>query len=183
MGLVWFECLEVVISGHTEPYTGNSMSSWVQWLLRHIQSEKLTEPIVLPLEFGKWGGQSDIPFTHTTQVLKSMWVLPLLKLRSRYETDWMMVISCEGDFSLVLLEMFNHPYPTLVVTLNPTVTRSSREWLSYPFPCTNPEVIWKPISLRLSRTISIDLSKSFGVSVLFRHLHPLKVPNMRKKWK
>ena len=85
--------------------------------------------------------------------------------------------------SLVLLEMFNHPYPTLVVALNPTVTRSSREWLSYPFPCTNPEVIWKPISLRLSRTISIDLSKSFGVSVLFRQPHPLKVPRIWKKWK
>ena len=84
--------------------------------------------------------------------------------------------------SLVLLEIFNHPCPTLVVTLNPTVTRSFREWLSYPFPCTNPEVIWKPISLRLSRTISIDLSKSFGVAVLFRQPHPLKVPNMRKKW-
>ena len=114
---------------------------------------------------------------------KSKWVLPLLKLRSRYETDCMIDISCEGYFSLVLLVMFNHPYPTLVVTLNPTVTRSFREWLSYPFPCTNPEVIWKPISLRLSRTISIDLSKSFGVSVLFRRPHPLKVPNMRKKWK
>ena len=77
-------------------YSRNSMTSWVQWLQRHIQSEKLTEPIVSPLKLGKWGGQSDIPFTHTTGVSKSMWVLPLLKLRSRYETDWMMVISCEG---------------------------------------------------------------------------------------
>ena len=58
-----------------------------------------------------------IPFTHFTGFLsKSKWVLPLLKLRSRYETDCMMIISCEGYFSLVLLGMFRHPYPTLVVT-------------------------------------------------------------------
>ena len=51
-------------------YSRNSMTSWVQWLQRHIQSEKLTEPIVSPLKLGKWGGQSDIPFTHTIGVFQ-----------------------------------------------------------------------------------------------------------------
>jgi len=77
-------------------YSRNSMTSWVQWLQRHIQSEKLFRPSAITPTVIKWGGQSDIPFTHTTGVSKSMWVLPLLKLRSRYETDWIIDISCEG---------------------------------------------------------------------------------------
>ena len=77
-------------------YSGTAYLLESSDLIRHIQPEKLTEPIVSPLKLGKWGGQSDIPFTHIIRVTKSIWVLPLLKLRSRYETDWMMVISCEG---------------------------------------------------------------------------------------
>ena len=178
LNLICGGVLKTHLTHHREKHVFRDLRLASLW---HFQSEKHFWVWTSLQLSGCWVGN---PISHSLTPLgssKSMWVLPLLKLRSRYETDWMMVISCEGDFSLVLLEMFNHPYPTLVVTLNPTVTRSFREWLSYPFPCTNPEVIWKPISLRLSRTISIDLSKSFGVSVLFRQPHPLKVPNMRIK--
>ena len=77
---------------------------------------------------------------------KSRCALSLLKLRSRYETDCIIFIPCEGNFSLVLLVMFSHPYPTLVP--------------SYPHPYSHLE---KPIVL---------VWETWDV-VLFRHLHPL----------
>ena len=90
------------------------MTSWVQWLQRHIQSEKLAEPIVSPLKLGKWGGQSDIPFTHTIGCLPN-------------PCEFFLYLNCGHDMkpigwwsyrvrvkcSLVLLEIFSHPCPTL----------------------------------------------------------------------
>ena len=150
--------LEGVISGHTEPCEGNSISfPWVQWLQRHMQSEKPSEPIPSRLKFRRWGGVIRSPLHSHHSGKKSMWVLSPPKLRSRYETDCMIFIPCEGDFSLVLLVMFSHPYPTLVK--------------SFPHPYSHLE---KPIVL---------VWETWVVS-LFRRPHPLKIPvlkiNLRK---
>ena len=133
--------LEVVISGHTEPYKGNSMSRHLSPVnSEHMQSEKhfwiwtslqhsecrVGNPISLSLtSLGSYPNPSEfflyLNYGHDMKPIG--WWSYRVRVKS----------------SLVLLEMFNHPYPTLVVTLNPTVTRSSREWLSYPYLCTNPE--------------------------------------------
>ena len=86
---------------------------------------------------------------------KSRCALSLLKLRSRYETDCMIFIPCEGDFSLVLLGMFSHPYPTLVP--------------SYPHPYSHLE---KPIVL---------VWETWDV-LLFRQRGCLKMTKSKKIW-
>ena len=99
-----------MISGHTEPVSGNSMPSLSPvtpetYAIRetiltkyyHVYGQRVGWVIRYPIHSAPLGSS------------KSMRVTSLLKLRSRYETDCIMVISCEGDFSLVLLAMFIHP--------------------------------------------------------------------------
>ena len=63
-------------------------------------------------------------------------------------------------------------------SLNPTVTQSFLEWLSYPSLCTNPEVFRCGL-LSHRRGLHHWLSKSCGVR-LFRQTHPFK---FAKRWR
>ena len=146
LNLICGGVLKTHLTHHREKHVFRDLRLASLW---HFQSEKHFWVWTSLQLSGCWVGN---PISHSLTPLgssKSMWVLPLLKLRSRYETDWMMVISCEGDFSLVLLEMFSHPIQL---------------WCSrIPIRI----VIWENLSV-LSRKLEF---------LLFSHLHPLKTSN------
>ena len=109
-GKSWVDCLEVVISGHTEPITGNSMQKHLSPVTPEtyaIRETSWTNTITFEIREVRWVIRS--PLYTRDSGFKSRCALSLLKLRSRYETDCIIVISCRVKFSLVLLEMFSHP--------------------------------------------------------------------------
>ena len=142
-----------MFSGHTNPphWEGIACPSWVQWLQTHcIRETYWTNTTTFEIQEVRWVIRYPL---HTQDTgFKSRCALSLLKLRSRYETDCIIFIPCEGDFSLVLLVMFSHPYPTLVP--------------SYPHPYSH---LGKPIVL---------VWETWVVS-LFRQPHPLKIPVLK----
>ena len=94
LNLICGGVLKTHLTHHREKHVFRDLRLASLW---HFQSEKHFWVWTSLQLSGCWVGN---PISHSLTPLgssKSMWVLPLLKLRSRYETDWMMVISCEGN--------------------------------------------------------------------------------------
>ena len=116
-GKSWVEYLEVVISGHTEPVTGTACPLESSDFRDICNQRNFSNQVPSRLRLESWVGN---PISHSLSSVTLGYTQGEFFLYWNYGHDMKPIAwwsyRARVNSSLILLGIFHHPYPTLVVT-------------------------------------------------------------------